>query len=178
MTAHMSPVYAVPAALLLALVPSQARDGVRFAVEASANVCLGLSEAECCAQRLDYAGYRALGERLPERAQKTLSLSCGLESRVMTQGACRTIVSARGFGAPEVDRFCQPTTIERSCAKDGSCRTCMTDLARLSYRETHNACHAVTYAPPAEKRGTVVIRSAIVVGRDGYEVTNRRYELQ
>lgn len=175
----MQPFYALPVALLLALVPAQARDATRFAVETSANVCLGLTEAECCAQRLDYAGYSALGERLPARAQKTLELSCGQESRVMTPGACRTIVSARGFRAPEVDESCQPTTILRSCSKDGSCRTCMSDLSRLSYRQTQNACHAVTYAPPvAGKRSTVVIRSAIVVDRDGYEVTNRRYEIK
>lgn len=178
MSAHMHSVYALPLALLLALVPAQARDAARFAVESSSNVCLGLSEAECCAQRLDYAGYSALGQRLPARAQRTLELSCGQESRVMTQGACRTIVSARGFRAPEVDQYCAPNTIQSACSKDGTCRTCMIDLSRLSYQQSQNACHAVTYAPPAQKRATVVIRSAYVVGRDGYEVTKRRYELK
>jgi len=96
----------------------------------------------------------------------------------MTHGACRTIASARGFAVGQVNELCQPNNVQKSCLKDGSCRTCMTDLKRLSYRQSQNACHAVTYAPPPEKKGTVVIQSAIVVGRDGPQVTSRSYTVK
>ena len=174
----MQPLHVALAALLLAWFPAQARDAARLAVETSQNTCLGLTEAECCEQRLDYAGFKALGERLPENGQRTLKLSCSQPDRVVPAGACKIIGNARGLVLSQVDSMCAPQAIRTGCQKDGSCRRCVSDLTRLSYRDSQNACHAVTYAPQAQRRHVVVVKSSIVVGRDGWEITKQNYEVR
>lgn len=166
------------AAILLAWFPAQARDGARFAVQASQDTCLGLTESECCEQRLDYAGFKALGERLPLSAQIPMRLSCTQPNRVVPVGACRIIANARGFEQSQVQTMCAPQAIRSGCLKDGSCRQCVHDLTRLSYQQSQNACHAVTFVADVVKRKVVVVKSAIVVGRDGYTTTKQDYEVR
>lgn len=166
------------AALLFAWFPAQARDGARFAVTASQDTCLGLTQAECCEQRLDYAGFKALGERLPNSAQIPMRLSCTQPNRVVPVGACRIIANARGIESAQVQAMCAPQAIRNGCLKDGSCRRCVSDLTRLSYQQSQNACHAVTFAPEVAKRRVVVVKSSIVVGRDGYEIKKQDYEVR
>jgi hypothetical protein len=174
----MHALHALLAAFLLSWFPAQARDAGGFAVQSSQETCLGLKQSECCEQRLDYAGFKALGERLPVAAQVPMRLSCTQPNRVVPVGACRVIATARGIERAQVTQMCAPPAIRSGCQKDGSCRRCVSDLMRLSYRESQNACHAVTFAPEEQKRRVVVVKSAIVVGRDGYEVKKQEYEVR
>jgi hypothetical protein len=165
-------------AFFFSVLPAQTREATKFVVAGSGDVCMGLSHEECCAQRLQFAGFKALGEHLPPRTEKPLMTSCEQTARKMTPGVCRTIAVARGFGAADLPSICMPKKIAKDCRKDRTCKQCSRDLTRLKYRTPENACRAVTYVPKDNSTKTVRIRSGIVVSRDGWEVTTRRYELE
>ena len=165
-------------ALIFSVFPAQANDAAKFVVAGSGDVCMGLSHEECCAQRLQFAGFKALGEHLPERTEKPLLTSCEQSERTMTPGVCRPIAVSRGFGAADLPSICTPAKIAKDCRKDKTCKDCSRDLTRLQYRAPENACRAVTYVRENTATKTVRIHSGIVVSRDGWEVTTRRYELE
>lgn len=170
------------AALLLSFFPAQAQ---RVATQVKAissmslstgEACSGISREECCGQKLELAGLRAQGDYLPRSIKATVLLACSDERRVVTPQVCRSIVMSRGFAAKEVAGICQPA--QRECGKDGTCRQCVSELAKLDYQGSHHACQAVTYVPKRDTSHVLVIQSGGEADGDTrFSVTRRRQAL-
>ena len=70
----------------------------RVQIERSSDVCSALSPAECCAQMLEIAVFRATGDQVP-KAEAPVRLSCKDPDRIIPDNACRLIAMGRGFSA-------------------------------------------------------------------------------
>jgi len=143
-------------ASLLAFVPGQSRKSM--AVQ-SLDACSGLSEAECCAQTLRLKGFKALGERLPDKAAKLVDLTCKVSQRSLPPTACRAITIARGFGHDEASSLCAPAKVAKRCKKDKACKACTRAMGKLAYGGSSPACLAVTYIPKGDADANVVVIS-------------------
>jgi hypothetical protein len=117
----------------------------RMQIERSADVCSALSPAECCAQMLEIALFRATGDQVPRLAKTPLRLSCKDASRTIPENACRLIAMGRGFDAREAAQLCAPGGLAKRCADDTACKQCVTDLDRLEWKAPARACYALTY---------------------------------
>jgi hypothetical protein len=174
------PVHIVLGALLLAFFPAQAKQVATQAKAAggmsieTGEACSGLSAAECCGQMLELAGFRAQGDHLPRLIKTTVHLACMNEQRTVTRQVCRSISVSRGFSPKDADAICKPA--RRECQKDGTCRQCVSDLAKLDYQGSHHVCHALTYVPERPRQRVVVIRNrgAAADSDTRFEVTRRR----
>jgi hypothetical protein len=170
----------VAAALLLGLLPVQAQDASRGAKRTSSGfsistgeACSGLSPQECCAQKLELAGFKAQGDYLPHLIKTTVELACRDEHRVVTSQVCKSIATSRGFAPKEVSAICAPA--QRECQKDGTCRTCSAELSKLSYQGSYHACYALTYRPERSRSSVVVLRNGGAADSDTrFEITRRR----
>lgn len=159
-------------ASLLGVLPLQTKQMSAVALDDS---CAELSDAQCCEQALQLAGFKASGNHLPPAAQKTAKLSCMNPERVVPAGACRSLGTSRGLAAPDVQAMCEPAKVKQ-CGKDQACRQCVESLKKLSYSNPQPACHAVTHAP-SRTDNVVVIRSG-ASGGEGVEVRKRRTVLR
>src|SRR4051812_19953910 len=125
-------------ALLFALLPAQPQ---RVAGQAktmpikggftleTGEACSGISHEECCGQKLEMASFRAHGDYLSGPLKTTVALACRGPNHVVSPQVCRSIAMSRGF-ARDVDAICKPAL--RECQKDGTCRQCIADLAKLA----------------------------------------------
>lgn len=171
-------------AILVALIPAQAKQmsGVKTSgIESygAEDACMGLSDEECCEQKLSIAGFRALGEHLPRDARITVKLSCMDEERVVPKGACKTIAISRGFSVADATAMCRSTgKMKRDCKKDGACRECMSELSKLDYSGSLHACFPVTYVAPPSSRVVVVRPDGTADNDTRFEVTRRRRPLR
>lgn len=134
--------------------------------------CSGLSEAECCGQMLELAGFRAQGDHLPRLIRGGIKLACGDADREVSPQVCRSLLMTRGFSGPEADRACGPA--KGACAGNGDCQQCMQDLRKLDYDGAHHACHAVTFRPK-QRSGTVTVKKVFVIGKNGKVDTELRF---
>lgn len=144
-------------ALFLTFIPAQTRQASRIAIETRQDACSGLTDAECCAQSLELAGFRATGDQVPRAAKTPLRLSCASPELVVPEGACRSIALARGLGAKEVGTLCAPATLEKRCDAADGCKSCMHDLEKLRFSSSHRACYAVTYTTPVAASSSTLI---------------------
>jgi hypothetical protein len=130
---------------LLGLMPAQSREATRMVLERSDDVCGALNPAQCCAQMLEIALFRATGDQVPRRAKTPVRLSCEDPGRTMPENSCRLIAMGRGFGARDAAEICAPASLTKRCTGDASCRQCMSDLGRLEWKAPQRACYALTY---------------------------------
>lgn len=148
-------------AWLLGVMPlAQSRDAARASkvqIERSSDVCSALSPAECCAQMLEIAVFRATGDQMPKKAKAPVRLSCADSDRVIPDNACKLIAMGRGFSASAAAQLCAPGSLTKRCSDDATCKQCMSDLDHLEWKSAQRACYALTYVPPVETRGTRVV---------------------
>jgi len=172
------------AALTLGFVPAQAQQRPSsqssakssFSLE-SGEACSGISTAECCEQKIEMAGLRTQGDYLARMIKITVQLACRDQERVVTPQVCRSIATSRGFSPKEVDAVCKPAA--RECKKDGACKQCVEDLARLDYHGSQHVCHAVTYVKDRSAKVVVLRDSQGVADSDTrFEITRRRTKLR
>jgi hypothetical protein len=137
----------------------QAKHVSHMAVETHEDVCMGLSSAECCAQSLEVAVFRATGDQIPKAAKTPVRLSCSDPTAVVPEGACRSIAMARGFGAKDVGDLCVSATLAKRCDGANTCKTCVRELAKLKFQNPERACLAATYVtPPADATKVIQLR--------------------
>ncbi len=147
-----------------------------FSLETGA-ACSGLTPQECCSQRLELAGFKAQGDYLPHLIKTTVELACREQHRVVTAQVCKSIATSRGFSPQEVVAICKPAA--RECKKDGTCRKCTADLAKLHYQGSYHACYALTYRPDRSRSRVVVLHPEGKADSDTrFEITRRRTRLQ
>lgn len=141
---------------LLGVMPAQTREAGRLAkvekmeLQRSSDACSALSPAECCAQMLEIAVYRATGDQLPKGAKSSVRLSCNDPDQTIPDNACRLIAMGRGFSARDAAELCTPGTLAKRCSGDDTCKQCMSDLDRLEWKAPQRACYALTYVPKVE----------------------------
>jgi hypothetical protein len=166
--------------LLLGFFPAQAKQiaasakGGGMSIEAGGDVCSGLSREECCGQMLELAGFRAQGDHLPRLIKNAVHLTCMDQQKTVRPQVCKSISVSRGFSPKDAEAICKPA--QRECQKDGTCRQCVSDLAKLDYSGSHHVCHALTYVPERSGPRVVVIRDG-ARGADSdtsFEITRRR----
>lgn len=132
---------------------AQSRPGhSRMDIERSDDVCSALNAAECCAQMLEIALFRATGDQVPRAAKAPVRLSCNDPAQTIPDNACRLIAMGRGFGAREAAEMCAPASLSKRCADDDTCRQCMSDLERLEWKSSARACFALTYVGRPDTR--------------------------
>jgi hypothetical protein len=180
--AMTSPAHILLGALLLSFFPAQTKEmatrakvASSMSIETGDEVCAELSAAECCGQMLELAGFRAQGDHLPRLIKTSVHLACTDEHKTVTSQVCKSIAVSRGFSPKDADAICKPA--QRECQKDGTCRQCVSDLAKLEYRGSHHVCHALTYVPERASPRVVVIRNGSIPASDSdthFEVTRRR----
>jgi hypothetical protein len=160
--------------LLLSFFPAQVKQVASGMSIETGDACSGLSAAECCGQMLELAGFRAQGDHLPRLIKTTVHLACTDERKTVTSQVCKSIAVSRGFSPKDADAICKPA--QRDCQKDGTCRQCVSDLAKLEYRGSHHVCRALTYVPERAAPRVVVIRNEVPAGDSDthFEVTRRR----
>lgn len=124
----------------------------RMDIQRSDDVCSALNSAECCAQMLEIALFRATGDHVPKAAKTPVRLSCQDPEQTIPENACRLIAMARGFGAREAADLCAPASLGKRCADDDTCRQCMSDLERLEWKASARACFALTYVSRRDTR--------------------------
>lgn len=137
--------------------PHVHRQTSKLELERHEDVCMGLDQAECCAQMLEIAGFRATGDQLPPATKTPLRLSCEAPEKTFPETSCRLLAMSRGFGAKETGELCAPGKLAKRCRDDASCRQCLDDLGRLAWRAPHRACYALTYTPQARAEGAKVV---------------------
>jgi hypothetical protein len=142
---------------LLGVMPAQSRQASRMVLERHGDACTGLSPAECCAQLLEIAVFRATGDQVPKAAKTPVRLSCADPDRTFAENSCRLIALSRGFNAREAGDICTPGSLAKRCSGDASCKQCMSDLDRLDWKAPQRACYALTYVPKASGDGTRVV---------------------
>lgn len=133
---------------LLGGLPAQAKHVSAVVLERHDDVCMGLDEAECCAQKLQIAGFRATGDQLPRATKTPVRLSCSAPAKVFPETSCRLLALARGFNAKEASALCAPGQLAKRCHDDASCKQCVNDLGKLDWKAPHRACAAVTFVEP------------------------------
>jgi hypothetical protein len=144
-------------AMLLVWLPAQPKHVSRMAVEVRQDACAGLTPAECCAQRVELAGFRATGEHVSKATKVAVRLSCAVPSQVVPEGACRTIALGRGLPAQDVSAVCEGATLGKRCEASDACRSCVVELEKLKFTEPARACLAVTYTASAAPGPDTVI---------------------
>jgi hypothetical protein len=145
---------------LLGIMPAQSREATRLAhmeLQRSSDVCSALTPAECCAQMLEIAVFRATGDQVPKAAKAYVRLSCQDPDRTVPDNACKMIAAGRGFSARAAAELCAPAALTKRCTGDETCKQCMTDLDRLEWKAAQRACYALTYVPKVEERSTRVV---------------------
>jgi hypothetical protein len=156
--------FAVLSALLFwsSTTHAQAKTRSQVEIQRSSDVCSELDEAECCAQMLEIAVFRATGDQVPRKAKGPLRLSCQDPNRTIPENACRLIAMGRGLSAQDAADLCAPAGLVKRCSGDAPCRQCMEDLSRLEWKGSARACYALTYLPKVTP-GTRVV----TLGRRG-----------
>jgi hypothetical protein len=142
-------VFALLSALLLwsSTLEAQSKARGQLEIQRSSDVCSALDEAECCAQMLEIALYRATGDQVPKKAKVPLRLSCQDPNRTIPENACRLIAMGRGLSAQDAADACAPAGLVKRCSSEAPCRQCMEDLDRLEWKGAARACYALTYLP-------------------------------
>jgi len=147
--------------LLLGFVPAQTRQvskgTSKVVMERHADACVNLDPAQCCAQMLEIAVFRATGDQLPRATKTPVRLSCETPEKVFPEASCRMLALARGFSAKEVTELCTPGKLAKRCNADDGCKQCVEDLDKLSWRSSHRACYALTYVERAAGDGVKVV---------------------
>jgi hypothetical protein len=147
--------------LLLGFVPAQtrqmSRSTSRVVLERHDDACENLDPAQCCAQMLEIAVFRATGDQLPRATKTPVRLSCEQPTKVFPETSCRMLTLARGFGAKEAAELCAPATLAKRCNADDTCKQCVEDLDKLSWRSSHRACYALTYVERVSRGGVKVV---------------------
>jgi hypothetical protein len=150
--------------LLFAFVPAQSRSvqaqsrgASRVVMERHSDACTGLDPAQCCAQMLEIAGFRATGDQLPKATKTPVRLSCETPARVFPETSCRMLALARGFGAKDASELCAPATLAKRCQGDDTCKQCVADLDRMAWKSSHRACYAITYVDRPSHDGVKVV---------------------
>ena len=168
--------------LLLSFFPAQTRQVSRVTMERHENACLGLDEAQCCAQMLEIAGFRATGDQLPKATKTPVRLSCETPEKVFPETSCPLLMLARGFEAKEARDICAAATLAKRCQGDDTCKQCVQDLDKLSWRSSHRVCFAVSYvqraAPREGSKIVTVTRGKNGGSADAQVVRVRRTELR
>ena len=171
--------------LLFGFVPAQTRQVSRGAskvvMERHADACENLDPAQCCAQMLEIAVFRATGDQLPKATKTPVRLSCETPQKVFPETSCRMLVLARGFAAKEASELCAPATLAKRCNADDGCKQCVEDLDRLSFRSSHRACYALTYVDRVSRGGVKVVsvtKGSGTVGPNATLVRMKRTELR
>ena len=160
-------------ALVLSFAQTPAKqEAMSFSLK-TGEVCSGLSPEECCAQMLDFAGFKAQGDHLPRLVRSSVKLAC-TSSAGLSDHTCRSIMTTRGFSVDDADAACAPNKLKARCDNDASCARCNTDLQKLSYRGGQHACYAVTHRPEV-KTGTVAVKKVFVIGKNGKVDTELRF---
>lgn len=143
------------------VVPSRSDAATRGAskvqLERSSDACANLDEAECCAQMLEIAVFKATGDQLPKKTKGPVRLSCGQPEKVFPETSCRLIAMSRGFAAKDAAELCAPATLAKRCQGDSTCKQCVADLDRLAWKSSHRACYALTYVDRPSSDGTKVV---------------------
>ena len=172
-------------ALLLGWLPAQthqaARSASKVVMERHADACENLDPAQCCAQMLEIAVFRATGDQLPTKTKTPVRLSCETPEKVFPETSCRMLALARGFGAKQVDQLCAPSTLAKRCNADDGCKQCVEDLDKLSWRSSHRACYALTYVERTSRNGVKVVsvtNGKPATGPDAVLVRMKRTELR
>jgi hypothetical protein len=153
---------------LIAFIPAQTQSqsavpaargpsGSKVVMERHTDACMGLDAAQCCAQMLEIAGFRATGDQLPRAAKTPLRLSCEVPEKVFPETSCRMLALARGFGAKDANELCAPATLAKRCQGDTTCKQCVADLDRMAWKSSHRACYAITYVERASNDGVKVV---------------------
>lgn len=143
--------------LLLGFIPAQTRQASKVVLERHDDACMGLDEAQCCAQMLEIAVFRATGDQLPKATKTPVRLSCETPEKVFPENSCPLIALARGFDGKSAREMCAPGTLAKRCTGDSSCKQCMEDLGKLSWRSSHRACYALTYVERASSEGPKIL---------------------
>jgi hypothetical protein len=136
-------------------------------------VCSGLNDEECCAQMLDFAGFKAQGDHLPRLVRSSVKLACA-SSAGLTDHTCRSIMTTRGFSVEDADAACAQNKIKTRCQGDKDCARCTDDLRKLSYQGSQNACYAVTHRPEV-KTGKIAVKKVFLIGKNGKVDTELRF---
>jgi hypothetical protein len=136
---------------------AQSKARGQLEIQRSSDVCSALDEAECCAQMLAIAVFRATGDQVPKKAKGPVRLSCQDPNRTIPENACRLIAMGRGLNAQDAADVCSPAGLVKRCSSDAPCRQCMEDLDRLEWKGAARACYALTYLPKVTP-GTRVVR--------------------
>src|SRR5262249_4764014 len=101
---------------LMGVMPAQSREATRLAkveIRPNSEVCSALSPAECCAQMLEIAVFRATGDQLPKGAKTPVRLSCNDPAHTIPDNACRLIAMGRGFSANAAAELCAPASLAK-----------------------------------------------------------------
>ena len=160
--------------LVLSFAPTPAaQQAMTFSLK-TGEVCSGLSEEECCAQMVEFAGFRAQGDQLPRLVKSSVKLACLQRAAGLSEQVCRSILTTRGFSIEQADGACAPGKLKARCARDADCSKCTKDLRKLSYRGSQNACYAVTHRPEV-KTGVVRVKKVFVIGKNGKVDTELRF---
>jgi hypothetical protein len=171
--------------LLLGFIPAQTHQASRGAskvvMERRADACENLDPAQCCAQMLEIAVFRATGDQLPRATKTPVRLSCETPEKVFPETSCRMLALARGFAAKETNELCAPATLAKRCNADDGCKQCVEDLGKLSWRSSHRACYALTYVERVSRGGVKVVsvtKGQPTTGPDATLVRMKRTELR
>jgi hypothetical protein len=168
-------------AFLLTFIPAQTRHTSRMVLETHEDICTGLSNAECCTQSLELAGFRATGDQIPRAAKNPVRMSCADPEKVVPEAACRSISMARGLAAKEVSTSCAPTTLERRCHDEPLCRSCVDDLTKLEFKGAYRACYGVTSKAAAtdDPAKVIILHAGSPDAANGsFEIRKRRTVVQ
>jgi hypothetical protein len=138
-------------------VQAQARGASRVVMERHSDACTGLDPAQCCAQMLEIAGFKATGDQLPKATKTPVRLSCETPARVFPETSCRMLALARGFAAKDASELCEPATLAKRCQGDNTCKQCVADLDRMAWKSSHRACYAITYVDRPSNDGVKVV---------------------
>jgi hypothetical protein len=167
-------------ALLFTWIPAQTRHASRMLLETHDDACSGLTTAECCAQSLELAGFRATGDQIPKAAKTPVRLSCNDTNKVVPPAACRSISMARGFSAKDVSTSCAADTLEKRCRGDALCSSCVDDLTKLDFKAAYRACYAVTYKQEVagDAAKVIIMHADANAAGGGVEIRKRRTVVQ
>jgi hypothetical protein len=142
---------------LLGALPAQSHVASRMVIEHHDDACANLSPAECCAQMLEIAVFRATGDQVPKAAKTPVRLSCADPDKTFAETSCRLIAMSRGFKAHDANEICAPASLTKRCNGDPSCKQCMSDLDHLEWKASQRACYALTYVVRPNSDGTRVV---------------------
>jgi hypothetical protein len=138
-------------------VQAQSRGASKVVLERHQDACTNLDAAECCAQMLEIAAFKATGDQLPKATKTPVRLSCEAPAKTFPETSCRMLALARGFGAKNASELCDPATLAKRCQGDSTCKQCVADLDRMAWKSSHRACYAITYVDRPSNYGTKVV---------------------